>query len=155
MRSSPMMGCTSAYARRRVACPLSNASVLPQSHTSHQLLAVYAMGAPASLMNPILRLHDVRTEPARPSPGDIRDDNFYDHLGDRRSASRDILSYMMLNVRGPAITSRTSNTSSQSCSRRVLLRLLRNMSFLPRPTLRARVYPDICSIVFLQGWCIR
>ncbi|KAI0919854.1 hypothetical protein AcV5_001812 [Taiwanofungus camphoratus] len=53
------------------------------NHTSHQLLAVYAMGAPASLMNPILRLHDVRTEPARPSPGDIRDDNFYDHLGDR------------------------------------------------------------------------
>ncbi|CCL99026.1 uncharacterized protein FIBRA_01035 [Fibroporia radiculosa] len=54
------------------------------NHTSHHLLAVFAMGAPAPLFEEIFGDHAQRTLPTLESPGVITKDNFYDHIGDRR-----------------------------------------------------------------------
>jgi len=53
------------------------------NHTSHQLLAVFAMGAPPSLYDTILRVQAERTLPAiKTSAVTIDKDNFYSYLGD-------------------------------------------------------------------------
>ncbi|PCH34666.1 hypothetical protein WOLCODRAFT_27361 [Wolfiporia cocos MD-104 SS10] len=54
------------------------------NHCSHHLLAAFALGAPPQLLNAIYDAHEVRTLPALKSPGAITQENFYDHLGDKK-----------------------------------------------------------------------
>jgi len=51
------------------------------SHTSHHLLAVFALGAPVASFDTIFNVHVDRTRPALKSPGNISKENFYEHLG--------------------------------------------------------------------------
>ena len=53
------------------------------SHTSHHLVAIYAMGAGGPLLEEVYKTHIVTLQPAFKSPEPITDDNFWKHLGQR------------------------------------------------------------------------
>ncbi|CCM00189.1 uncharacterized protein FIBRA_02217 [Fibroporia radiculosa] len=53
------------------------------NHTSHHLLAVFALGAPPPIFDAIFGDHKSRTLPTLESPGVIDEDNFFEHLGKR------------------------------------------------------------------------
>ncbi|RPD56826.1 hypothetical protein L226DRAFT_574175 [Lentinus tigrinus ALCF2SS1-7] len=53
------------------------------NHTSHHLVAIYAMGAGGPLTEEAYQSHVVSMQPAFKSPEPITDDNFWKHLGKR------------------------------------------------------------------------
>ena len=53
------------------------------SHTSHHLVAIYAMGARGELIEQAYQTHIVYMRPAFKSPEPITDENFWKHLGKR------------------------------------------------------------------------
>ncbi|OCH85390.1 hypothetical protein OBBRIDRAFT_739946 [Obba rivulosa] len=52
------------------------------NHASHHMVAIYAMGANATLLDAAYQTHVVYMRPAFSSPGLINEDSFYVHLGD-------------------------------------------------------------------------
>jgi hypothetical protein len=52
------------------------------NHTSHHLLAIWALGASAPLIEAAYKINAEYQRLATVSPEDITSDNFYDHLGD-------------------------------------------------------------------------
>ena len=53
------------------------------SHTSHHLVAIYAMGARGELIEQAYQTHIAYMRPAFESPEPITDENFWKHLGKR------------------------------------------------------------------------
>lgn len=53
------------------------------SHASHHLVAIYAMGAGGPLIEEAYQTHVVYMKPAFESPEPITEDNFWKHLGKR------------------------------------------------------------------------
>lgn len=54
------------------------------SHTSHHLVAIYAMGASASVIEAAYEKRSIEQRPAFESPEPITESNFWDHLADKR-----------------------------------------------------------------------
>lgn len=59
-------------------------TVAAPSHASHHLLAVYALGAKSPTLNRVAVQHEKQTRPSKHSPGNITQENFRAHLGNRR-----------------------------------------------------------------------
>ncbi|KAK7681710.1 hypothetical protein QCA50_015057 [Cerrena zonata] len=52
------------------------------NHATHHLLAIYALGADAKLLNAAYQTHIIYQRPSFPSPGEITTANWKTHLGD-------------------------------------------------------------------------
>ena len=66
------------HARANLACSFL-------SHSSHHVLAVYALGASPELIRDVYyKAHLPKLQPALVSPGPITEENFTEHLGDEK-----------------------------------------------------------------------
>ena len=54
-----------------------------QSHASHHLVAIYAMGAPGPTIEAAYQTHVVYMRPSFEAPEPVTEDNFWKHLGKR------------------------------------------------------------------------
>lgn len=139
---------TMAHIRQREASPqvrvalcsvvsLLTASVTT-SHAAHHLLAIYAMGASADLLNAAYHTHVVYQIPAFPSPDyeelklvedarktTIDESNWKEYLGDERSTNSHVSLPIVpeLNVR-TGTTKHTSHSSPESFCRDPIISLL-------------------------------
>ena len=68
---------------RSCCCIIQCRLTLPDSHASHHLVAIYAMGARGELIEQAYQTHIVYMRPAFKSPEPITDENFWKHLGKR------------------------------------------------------------------------